>query len=124
MFCPKCGSNIPDNSVQCDECGNKFGSANQQNAFQQQTKNAAVISPTVPGKGMGIAAMILGILSIVLFWIPYISLPMATVAVTLGGIGNGKANTVSLKNGCAVAGIATSCVTLGILLTVILLSYM
>lgn len=121
MFCPKCGSNIPDNSVQCVECGNKFGSANQQNAFQQMN-NATVINPTVPGKGLGVAAMILGILSIVLFWLPYIALPMATVGLAIGCIGNSKANTVSLKNGCAVAGIVTSCVTLGILLTVILFS--
>lgn len=56
--------------------------------------------------GIGIAAMVLGIIAVVLFWFIGVSWILALLAVIFGGVGISKANRGEANNkGMAVAGI-------------------
>lgn len=124
MFCPKCGYRNDDIETVCGRCGNRFGAVALKSVYDPYSntyRHVPVEAAAVPGKGMGIAAMITGIISVVLFWLTYLALPLAVVGAALGGMGNSKANTVGLKNGWAVAGIVCSCIALGINLTMFLM---
>lgn len=129
MFCSQCGMNNADNAAFCAGCGAPL--ANEQPVAQEapQQPEAPVVqqpqgdfqpsytptpSPELPGKGMGIAGMILGIASLVLMCYFYIALPCAIVGLILSCSANGKAKKVGMKNGCAVAGIITSSIGLGL----------
>lgn len=60
-------------------------------------------NPPQPGKGLAVAALVLGIISVVFFWIPFVdilTLVLGIVAVILAIIA-GKQG----KNGMAVAGL-------------------
>lgn len=77
-----------------------------------------------PSNGMAIAALILGIGSLVFCWIPFLGLaciPFALVAIVLGFVGLSAAGRLGTGKGLAVAGIATGVVAIAvaILLTVI-----
>lgn len=62
---------------------------------------------TNPGKGMAIAAMVCGIVSICGFWIPFVSIPCGIVALVLGIIALVKKKD---GKGMAIAGVATGSV--------------
>lgn len=70
-----------------------------------------------PGKGMSIAALVLGICSLV---IPYAGIATAIVGLILGVIGKRKANEVGASTGMATAGIVMSIIALvgAVLMTV------
>ena len=118
MFCPNCGAQNADNATFCGNCGATF----------QQQAPVAPVAPapgyipapvygapaSVPGKGLGIASMVLGILSLVLFCFLYVSIPCALIGVALGGVGLKKAKDVGAKNGMAVAGLVCSIIALGV----------
>ena len=65
---------------------------------------------------MSIAAMVLGIVACVFCCYFFISLPCAITGLILGCLSHSKAKRVGLKNGFAVAGIATSIASIGLLL--------
>lgn len=69
---------------------------------------------SVPGKGLGITGMVLGIISLVLFCILYISIPCSIVGAILSGVALKKAKDAGMKNGMAVAGLVCSLIALGI----------
>ena len=69
---------------------------------------------SVPGKGLGIASMVLGIVSLALFCFWYIAMPCAIVGVILGFIGKSSAAKAGAKNGMATAGIVCSFIALGV----------
>ncbi len=71
--------------------------------------------PPVPGKGMSIAAMVLGIVACVFCCYFFFSLPCAITGLVLGCMGNSKAKRSGEKSGFAIAGIATSASALGII---------
>ena len=120
MFCQKCGHNNPDGAPFCSNCGSPMN-AQQNFQFQyQQNVNFQALKPFIPGKGMGIAAMVLGIVACVFCCYFYISLPCAITGLILGCLSNCKAKKAGLKNGFAVAGIACSSVALGLTLIFIL----
>lgn len=58
-----------------------------------------------PTNGWGTAAMVLGILSLVLFCLPPLSIPLSLGGIVLGIIGLGAASTKKLPGGSSVAGI-------------------
>lgn len=67
-FCSKCGTELEDNAVFCDECGAK--QVEEQVAYSQQTQvqlnnGNDVIENKKQQSGFGIASFIFGILSIV-----------------------------------------------------------
>lgn len=140
MFCANCGANIPDNSRVCTNCGVPV---NQQDGFQPDSFQQPVVgqpayqqpapvqpvyqqptpvqpvyqqpAPSVPGKGMAVTSMVLGIVALALFCIWYLALPCGIVGLALGVVGMNKAKAVGMKSSMAVAGIACSCVALGIM---------
>ena len=62
MFCKNCGAELGDGSVFCNKCG-----ANQQAqgvGQQHGTQPVMVVKQKIPGRGLGIASMVLGVLSL------------------------------------------------------------
>lgn len=135
MFCPKCGTQNNDNLKFCANCGEplnanpqqqppqqpQYQQPYQQPQYQQPVYQQPYQMPVIPGKGMGIASMVLGIVSLALFCFWYISIPCSIVAAALGGVAFNKAKTAGVKNGVATAGIAMACVALGLALLFVLL---
>jgi len=88
-YCHECGEPIKEGNSFCDNCGNKF--------YDQAISGFA----TTPKKhcGFGIAALVLGIVSMCLIWItllPFgwgfwfyllVELPMAIIATIMGAFG-------------------------------------
>jgi hypothetical protein len=63
--------------------------------------------------GLAVASMVLGIISLVLLCIPYISIPCAIVGLVLGLVGNGKAGRGEAGGGgMAKAGIVCTIIAL------------
>lgn len=137
MFCTNCGANIPDDSNVCANCGVPVV---QQPNFQQpepaqpvyqqpapvqpvyQQPNPVQQTPVVPGKGMAVASLVLGIVSLVMFCIWYITLPCGIVGLILGIVAMNKAKAVGMKNGMAVAGLVCSCIALGLMIMIYVLA--
>lgn len=139
-FCKHCGSQIEDNAAFCGVCGQA------QNTVEPQVQEAPVYTqpqapvqpqqpvyvapqapvnpygqPVIPGKGLGITSMVLGIVSLALFCVWYLAIPCAIVGAALGGVALSKAKVVGVKNGMATAGVACSCIALGIAILFLLL---
>jgi hypothetical protein len=64
--------------------------------------------------------MVLGILGVVLFWLPVIGFVMAILAVVLGGVGLSRANVGGVGRGQAIAALVLGMV--GIILPILVLS--
>lgn len=125
MYCPNCGKQSPDEATVCTECGLKFGPVSTEpvydpaiNAYRQPV----YIPATIPGKGVSIASLVLGIISVVFFLTAYIAAAIAVVGLVLGIYGKSKSKKLGLPNGSATAGIACSSVCLGIELTILLVA--
>lgn len=128
MFCPNCGAQNADNVAFCASCGANMGA--QQPVYQApvQPMYQAPVQPvyqqpiqqSVPGKGMGITGMVLGIVALVLFCMWYVSIPSAIVGAILSGVALKKAQEVGKKNGMATAGLVCSCIALGIAILFVL----
>lgn len=132
MFCTKCGNNNPDGAFCCTSCGAPLNQPQAPQApvapaqpvyqapqapvqpYPAQPMYNAPVKPVVPGKGMGVASMVLGIISLALFCLWYLALPCAIIGVILGGMAMSKAKAAGLKNGMAVAGVVCSSIALGI----------
>lgn len=124
MFCPKCGNQNPEGTPYCGACGAPLNAAPQQPQYTQPmgyTQPAGYAQPvytapntTVPGKGMGITGMILGIVALVMFCYWVVSIPCAIVGAILAGVALNKAKQVGMKNGMATAGLVCSCIALGL----------
>ena len=146
-FCTNCGAQLQDEVAFCTNCGAQQVAAQQpvveaqpvvetqpvveaQPVYQQPVYQApaqpvyqAPVAPaSVPGKGLGIAGMILGIISLVFVCVFYICIPCSIIGLILGCVGNSKAKAVGMKNGMATAGVACSSIALGITLVILLLA--
>ncbi len=84
---------------------------------QQQVYGAPpqyyAVPPREPGRGQALAGMILGIISLVICWIPLLGIPVSIVGLILALLGR---RSVSRK-GMALAGIILSAI--GLILTII-----
>lgn len=67
--------------------------------------------PQQQGNGLAVAGMVLGIISIVLCWVPFLDQILALLAIIFGAIGMGKAN----KIGGTGKGFATAGLVMGII---------
>ncbi len=91
-----------------------------QNGFPRSAQYAPPQYPysseeiSVPGKGLGIAGMVLGICSIVFSCLWYFGLPCAIVGLVLSAVGYSKAKKVNMKNSMALAGIVLSAISLAL----------
>ncbi len=118
MLCSRCGyQNAPGTSF-CAKCGAPLNAAPSQPMYQQPMYQQPMYQPpqSKPGNGLGIASMIIGIVSLVFFCYIYLSIPAAIVSVILGGVGLSKSKRFGMKNGMAVAGIVCSCIALGLMI--------
>ncbi|MCZ4121891.1 DUF4190 domain-containing protein [Streptomyces sp. H39-S7] len=66
--------------------------------------------------GFGIAALVLGILSVLMFWLWFAAIPMAVIAIVLGILGRRRANRGEATNkGMATAGTVLGAVSIVLL---------
>lgn len=94
--CPSCGSMISTFAMRCEHCGASFAGGGT------AARPARAAGGGQPNVGLGIASMILGILSIVSFCFWPISGLLSLVAILLGSLARG--------GGMAKAGIITAIV--------------
>lgn len=70
FFCPACGNAISERSVFCDICGTRVAAQpTQPTGYPPQPAYPPItqvvyVKPKVPGRGFGIASMVLGILGL------------------------------------------------------------
>ena len=144
MFCKNCGAQLSEGAAFCPNCGTavvkevaepvyqqpaepqqpvyRQPAEPQQPVYQQPVYQQPVYQPVVngaprsnPGKGMGIAALIMGIVSCCFFWIPYfniICLMMSIAGLILSIIGLKKSKSAGASVGVSVAGLVLSIVGL------------
>ncbi len=138
MFCTNCGNFNPDGTQNCSSCGapltqsQRFVTQNQGNVIGQQTNyqpyepqqfygqaagNQVPVfqqpdSQGVPGKGAGIASLILGIISLASFCIPVFPAVVALVGMILGIVSVSKAGKAGKKCGVGIAGLICSIIGL------------
>ena len=86
---------------------------NEVNNVESEVKQATNATPTNDKKGFSIAALVLGIIAIVLCCIWYVSIPCGIIALILGIIG-----LKSSKRGMSIAGIITG--VIGMILSIVL----
>ena len=73
-----------------------------------------------PTNGMAVAGMVLGIVSIVLVCVWFVSVPCAIVGLCLSVLGRNRAQEINSGEGMAGTGLGLSCVTLALLLRALL----
>ena len=147
MFCNSCGNYNAEGAQTCASCGaalmqeqsyaqnqaafNESQNANyqpysaQQNPYGQQPYGQTPYAPvsveqeddSVPGKGPGVASLILGIISLALFCIPVFGFIVAVVGLILGIVSVSKAGKAGKKCGVGIAGLI--CSGIGLLIGVI-----
>lgn len=95
MICPSCNTEIADGSLVCPYCAVQLQAPTVQ-AVETQASVVEMqplslppvqeVAPELPAKGNGkaIASLVLGILSMVAWFIPLFGLPISTVGLTLG----------------------------------------
>ena len=103
MVCTNCGTQMADGTVFCPNCG-----AQQAQAPVYGYQAAPQAAPQA-GKGLAIAGMIMGIIS--LFLLPYVT---GALGIIFGGVAKSK----GYRGGMATAGIV--CGVIGIALTLLL----
>lgn len=127
MYCPNCGMNNADGVTFCANCGSQLENqqAPQQPEYQapyqpypsQPAYNAAPApKASVPGKGLGIASLILGIISIVTLCLAYTSVPLicGILSFIFSLVGKSQSKKAGASNGCAVAGLILSIICIAI----------
>jgi hypothetical protein len=70
------------------------------------------------GNGMAVAGMVLGIISLVLCWVPFLTWILSLLGIIFGALGIGKGNKVGKGKGMAIAGLV--CAILGAILSIII----
>jgi len=135
MYCTNCGNYNPEDAKNCSSCGSPMNAgspAQQENpttGYQpynpQQTYGQTPYAPQqsarpveIPGKGAGIASLVLGIVSLVFFCVFYLSIPAGIAGIVTGCVSISKAKSVGAKSGLGVAGIV--CSAIGIVIALLL----
>ena len=135
MICPVCGTLNEDHVPFCGGCGGRLvplQPVNPQPAYQQpvyqqpvyqapnppvypywQPNHPAMKAP-VPGKGFGVAGMILGIASLLLFSLWIVAGICAVLAIIFSAVALSKAKQAGRNNGMALAGLICGAVGLAI----------
>lgn len=93
---------------------NKENEVNNVESEVNQTANSTNTTATNDKKGFAIAALVLGIVAIVLCCLWYVSIPCGIIALILGIIG-----LKSSKRGMSIAGIVTG--VIGMILSIVLI---
>lgn len=125
MTCSRCGAMLVPGARFCDVCGTQFASPMMGGAMVQPLAPASPFAPVPtqtasaqmkPG-GLSIAGMVTGIVSLVLFWTVWLSIPLAICGIVFGAISLGPANRGERGGrGFAITGIVTGTISIGILI--------
>ena len=81
--CPECGKEISDKALSCPNCGYSLNSNENYNISYQEY----FVKKKTPGKGFGIAGMVLGIIGVVYSTMIFLS-TLGTLMVESGGAVN------------------------------------
>ncbi len=127
MFCTNCGNFNPDGTQTCTSCGTplkqptsetplnqtNYQPYTPQESYSQTPEMQApafrqVESEGTPGKGAGIASLILGIISLALFCIPVFPAIVALVGMIFGIVSISKSGKAGKKSGLGIAGLICS----------------
>ena len=111
MHCPNCGIYNPDGAAFCASCGTPLPAIAGYSAPQPYYAPPA---PAIPGKAQGLTGMICGIVSAALFCIWYLALPAGIVGIVFSVLARNKARAAGINNTAANAGLACSCVGVGL----------
>ena len=91
-YCPECGETVKEGTNFCKKCGHKF--FEKVTPTHPLTQPPRLIEPPKKHSGFGIAALVLGIVSMCLIWLSFFStfyflveLPMGIMATILGAVG-------------------------------------
>jgi len=123
MYCAKCGKEMDDSAKFCPSCGadasGETVSEQPAQPAQQPYREPAYVAPAEPGQssGVGVGALICGIIGLVLCWVPIVGLILSIVAIVLGG--KGKRTLPDGKRGMAVAGFILGII--GLVISIIVL---
>lgn len=102
QYCPRCGNPAAAAQRFCGVCGRALHSADP-------------LKPVVPGKGLGIAGMVLGIIGLVICWVPFLGLLFLLPAFVMG--------ILARKKGCrGQSTAAIVCSTIGLIVQLVLLA--
>lgn len=94
MFCSNCGTNNADGATFCSNCGSSLG------AQPAPSYNAAPANAEQPAKGLSIASLVLGIISLIVF--AYIA---GTLAIVFSCVAKKKGNTSKMTTAGLILGI-------------------
>ena len=139
VFCPNCGTSL---QPQCQPVQPQYQPAQpqyqpvqpqyppmqpqyqypQQYPYQPQYQPQPQPREAVPGRGLGVASMVLGIISLALFCILYVSIPCAIIGLILGIAGKISSGRAGSGNGMAAAGIL--CSTIFIAIVILCVTYL
>lgn len=111
MKCYKCGAEVPSGKMSCDNCGAMIFSNIEE---RKDVSNMQFTLPEVSqggGAGLAVASMVLGIVSLVLFWTILVPLVCGIVSIALGGY---SLYTKRRGRGMAIAGLSCGIVALGL----------
>ena len=121
-YCKNCGSLNNDGVLYCASCGAPMQTAQPQQPIYPVNNYQQPVPQSVPGKGLGITSMVLGIIGLVLFCFWFISLPCAIVGIILGCISISQAKEAGMKNGMATAGIVCSAIAIVLVILILILA--
>lgn len=130
MYCKQCGSQVPDNTKFCPFCGTvvseqptdgtpaaNVGQPNRgweysPNSYQPPIYQQPPRPVENPGKGLGIASLVLGIIGCLLFAFPFylgfFCFAASVVGIVLAAVSMKKSKAVGASTGLAVAGLVVS----------------
>lgn len=93
MFCPKCGTNLPDDASFCGSCGSKIEGKGQ--AAQAQTPQTATAQKLSGLKvnGAGIAAVVIAVVAVLFSIMPWLDISSQILGIT--GVASGLASGAS-----------------------------
>ncbi len=84
-------------------------------AYQQMYAAGYGYPAPATGNGMAVAALVLGILSVVLSWLPFFDWVLAALAIIFGAVGISRANQrMGAGKGMAVAGVILGIITIAL----------
>ena len=114
--CGKCGMIVSDDCTFCPSCGAVMEAAQVTGNAQvcspiQVPQYMVVQAPQKPTNGVGLAGMIIGILSYILCWVPVLDFLLGMIGIILSGVGLRRKERYRL-NGFAVAGLVLSIIGL------------
>jgi hypothetical protein len=129
-LCPSCGASVAAEANICSQCGYNFNTGpyaqpptgqppqGGPNPNWQANYPRAGYEPYTAADGLGIAALIIGILSFPLTCACYMSIPSGILALILGGFGLGGKNRHLAIAGMICGGIALAISAILVIVTV------